>query len=327
MGTSKVVRFGVLGAARITPAALLAPAAASDDVEVVVVGARDEQRAKGWAAEHGIERVARGYADVIDDPDIDAVYNALPASHHRQWTIAALEAGKHVLCEKPFALNAAEAAEMVDAGQRSGRVLCEAFHWRFHPLADRIIALLPEVGTVKEIGAVFTAAIPDTTDIRYDLALGGGALMDLGCYPVHWIRTVMGEEPVVESAQARQGPPAVDVELTGQLRFPGGARASVRCSMDGDFAARLDIEGERGALRVINPLAPHFGHALSLEIGGGEPTNETVPGATTYKHQLDAFVAAVRSGQPTVTGGRDAVGNMQVIDDLYTAAGLPIRGA
>ena len=136
------IRFGVLGAAQITPAALIAPARAVDGVEVVAVAARDRSRAEAFAAEHSIGRVDDDYQALIDDPDIDAVYNPLPMSLHHPWTIAALRAGKHVLCEKPFAANADEAAEMVTVAEEENRVLVEAFHWRYHPLADRLVEVV-----------------------------------------------------------------------------------------------------------------------------------------------------------------------------------------
>ena len=165
--TSPVLRFGTLGAARITPPALLAPVAERDDVVVEVVAARDPERAQAFADEHDIGTVVDDYAAVVTHPDVDAVYIALPASEHREWTIAALVAGKQVLCETPFANNATEAADMAAAGARTDLVLCEAFHWRYHPLADRLIEVVRsgELGIVRQVTATFTVPIEDRSDI------------------------------------------------------------------------------------------------------------------------------------------------------------------
>ena len=151
------LRFGVLGAARITPAALIAPAADSQRAQVVAIAARDPERARRFAEEHRIERVDPTYEALIENPDVDAVYNPLPASLHAQWTIQALERGKHVLCEKPFAANAPEAEQMVAAARERDRVLVEAFHYRYHPLANRIVEVVASgaLGDVRRLEAAF----------------------------------------------------------------------------------------------------------------------------------------------------------------------------
>ena len=166
----------------------------------------------------------------MEDETLDAVYVALPASLHAEWTIAAVEAGRHVLCEKPFASNAAEAREMVAAAERADRRLVEAFHWRFHPVAERVIALAREIGPLVAGEGHFDAVIPPT-DIRYVRELGGGATMDLGCYPIHWVRTITGEEPEVVRAEATEGPPGIDVTMEAELAFPSGLLATIRTSM------------------------------------------------------------------------------------------------
>ncbi|MEO1062304.1 MAG: Gfo/Idh/MocA family oxidoreductase [Actinomycetota bacterium] len=327
--TTSALHFGTLGAARITPPALLEPAAQRDDVSVHVVAARDPDRARSFAADHGIGTVVEDYAAVVTHPEVDAVYVALPASEHREWTIAALEAGKHVLCEKPFANNAIEAADMAAAAAGTGLVLCEAFHWRYHPLAHRFLEVVRsgELGTVRRMTAAFTVPIEDRSDIRHRLELGGGALMDLGCYPVQWCRAVADGEPEVISATAEVGEPDVDVRLRAELRFPGGEEAVVVTGMEQvDRQIDLVVEGDAGRMVVQNPLAPQAGHELVVEVGG-ERRSETVELTTSYAHQLDAFVAAVRGGPPVLTDADDAVANMAVIDAIYRAAGLPVRGA
>jgi predicted dehydrogenase len=330
------LRFGILGAARIAPPALVAPARELPDVVVAAVAARDPERARAFAERHGIPRACGSYAELLALPDVDVVYNALPTALHAGWSREALRAGKHVLCEKPFAANAREAESMVAEAERCGRRLVEAFHWRYHPLAERMLALCRSgvLGKLERIEARFSAPIRDRSDIRWDLALGGGASMDLGCYPVHWCRTLLATEPEVVAAQAREGPPRIDVEMTAELRFPRDPRAGgapvpalVHCSMDPDapFDATLELEGSDGTLHVRNPIAPQLGHRLELRVGG-EVRAETVPGRTTYQHQLEAVARALRDGSPLPTGGADAVANLRVLDGIYRAAGLGPRG-
>jgi predicted dehydrogenase len=323
------LRFGCLGAAKIAPDALIKPAAGSERAEVVAIAARDPERARTFADEHGIGHVDASYEALIRNPDVDAVYNPLPASLHAEWTLKALEQGKHVLCEKPFASNAAEAEQMVAAARETGLVLLEAFHYRYHPLANRILKALASgvIGDLSQIEGTFCVAISDPEDIRYDLSLGGGATMDLGCYPIHWCRTAAGTEPTVLRAEARESPPGVDVTMTAELRFPENIPCKIHCSMAADtgFQAFLQVTGTKGKLRADNPIVPHFGHQLRLTIDGTEKS-EQIEGRTTYDHQLEAFVAAVLDGEPQPTGGPDAIANMRVIDAVYRAAGMEVRG-
>jgi predicted dehydrogenase len=324
------LRFGILGAAKIAPAALIAPARQCDGVRVVAVAARDRARAERFAEEHGIPEVSASYAELVERADIDCVYNALPPSGHAPWSIRALEAGKHVLCEKPFCLNAAEAQQMVDTAHSAGRVLCEAFHDRYHPLAARVLEVVGggTLGALREVTGRFTVPIPDTRDLRYQLELGGGATMDLGCYPIHQAMMVVGEKPRVVSAEAREGPAGIDVEMHARLAFPGGVTGRIHCGMfEGvEVGLSLEVVGSAGTLTVQNPIHPYAGHELCITTAAGSQTSQ-VEGDTTYRHQLDSFRAAVLMGEALPTGGRDAVDTMAVIDAVYATAGLPPRGA
>jgi predicted dehydrogenase len=323
------LRIGVLGAAKITPDALIQPAAASERAEVVAIAARDPGRARAFAEEHGIAQVDLDYAALVRNPEIDAVYNPLPASLHAEWTLAALQCGKHVLCEKPFAANARETERMVAAANESGLVLLEAFHYRYHPMADRILEVIASgaLGDLRQLEAAFCVPIADPEDIRYDLSLGGGATMDLGCYPIHWCRLAAGAEPTVLRAEAREEPSGIDVSMTAELRFPGDLHGEVRCSMAADtgFRAFLQVTGSEGELRADNPLVPHLGNQLRVR-AGGEEKSEMVEGRSTYDHQLDAFAAAVLDGEAQPTGGQDGIANMRVIDAVYRAGGMQPRG-
>ena len=323
------LRIGTLGAARITPAALIRPAAAVDGVRVTAVAARDVARAQHFADKHGIERVHRSYDHLIADPELDAIYNPLPNGLHCEWTVRALEAGKHVLCEKPLAANEAEARQMADAAAASGRVLFEAFHWRYHPLAERTLEIVRsgELGRVTRVEAGMCFPLPVPSDIRYQLDLAGGATMDCGCYVVSMVRHLSGQEPEVVSARMKAMSPGVDRYMQAELRFPDGASGRVRCSM---WSARLlelslRIVGEQGELRIFNPVMPQFYHRLRVRTESGRRA-EKVAGEASYTCQLRAFLAAVREGAPVPTDGADGVANMRVIDAIYRAAGYAPRG-
>ena len=328
-----IVRFGILGAARIAPAALIRPAAANPEATVEVVAARDPGRARAYAARHGIPRVAEDYDAVVSDPDIDAVYVPLPNSEHGRWTLTALAAGKHVLCEKPFTANAEEAGRVAEAAREAARsaglVTAEAFHYRHHPLAQRMQAVVRsgELGRIRDIEAWLCAPIPNRRDIRYQHALAGGAMMDMGCYVVNMVRMLTGAEPTVRSARAKLHDPQVDRAMTAELAFPGGITGTVHCSMWSTsllhVAARAT--GTAGTLRVLNPVGPQ---ALSvLRVRSARGRHREVPvRRPTYAFQLDAFCEAVLRGGTLPTTADDAVANMSVIDAVYEAAGLRPRG-
>jgi len=321
------LRIGILGAARIAPRALIEPAMTCRRVNVVSVASRDPARTRAFAARYGLSRAEPNYEALVTSRDVDAVYVALPNSVHAQWSVRALEMGKHVLCEKPLASNSVEAEELVRFASERGRVLMEAFHYRYHPLAHRVVEIVQsgELGALREVSATLQVEIADT-DVRYDLALSGGALMDLGCYPVHWARTLAGEEPIVVSAHATTGPPGIDVTMEAQLTFPSGVTARLYCSMATgvEFRARLEAHGDAGAVIVENPLAPQHGYRLSVNAPTGDRT-ETVAAGTTYSHQLEAFADAVFDGIRPLTSGADSVSNMRAIDAIYGSAGLEAR--
>ncbi len=327
--TPAPLRFGILGAARIAPMALVKPAHEVPGVEVVAVAARDEGRARAFASRHGVARVHASYDALLADPAIDAVYVPLPNSLHAEWTIRALEAGKHVLCEKPLASNAAEAARMIEAAERSGRLLVEAFHWRHHPLAARMreIVTSGELGAITRVETAMCIPLPIPGDIRYRIELAGGATMDTGCYAMDIARFLAGGEPEVISAVARLSSPRVDRWMRAELRFTGGVDGRVTCALFSstvlDVSAR--VIGSRGELRVFNPVAPHLFHRFAVR-SGGKVRRERIAGDATYTHQLRAFAAAVRDGAAPVPALASSLANMRAIDAIYSAAGLGPRG-
>ncbi|WP_082373673.1 Gfo/Idh/MocA family protein [Nocardia sp. NRRL S-836] len=322
------VRIGVLGAAMIAPSAVIRPARSSTVAEVVAVAARSADRAKTFADKHGIARVHGSYEDLLADPAVDAVYNPLPNGLHGKWTLAALEAGKHVLCEKPFTANAAEAETVAAAANASGLVVMEAFHYRYHPLAQRVAEIVASgvLGPLRHVEASVCFPLPVFSNIRYDYPLAGGAMMDAGCYAVHMARLLGGEEPEVRSAHAVLRTPDIDRAMRATLRFPSGHTGSVHASLWSAAVLKLSMKaiGENGVLSVFNPLGPHTFHRLSLRLKNRRST-ETFGRRPTYAYQLDAFTDAVLHGKPFPTTADDAVRNMTVIDSIYRAAGLPLR--
>jgi predicted dehydrogenase len=323
------IRIGVLGAARIVPMALLNPAKSVPEVVISAVAARDASRATAFARKHGISRVLSSYAELVNDPNVDAIYNPLPNSLHCEWSIRALEAGKHVLCEKPIASNAEEAMRMAETAQRTKKILVEAFHWRYHPLADRLLEIVRSgrIGRVKHVEAKMCFPLLSRNDIRYNWSLSGGALMDAGCYTISMVRHLSGEEPEVTRAEARLASPKVDRFMQADLGFPSGVTGRITASMFSSsiLAMSVRVQGDAGEVGVLNPVLPQFWHRLSLRTGDGRST-ERVPGEATYTYQLRAFAGAIRAGTSVPTGPDDAIRNMRVIDAIYTKVGLPLRG-
>ncbi len=309
--------------------ALLRPAREVRGVEIAAVAARDPSRAQAFASKHGIPRVVASYEALIADPEIDAIYNPLPNSHHCDWTIRALEAGKHVLCEKPLANNTAEAERMAEAARRTGFFLMEAFHWRYHPLATRMKEVLEngEIGTVRHIEVEFCIPFPMPNNIRYEFSLGGGATMDTGCYAINILRHLAGAEPEVLRAQAWLIRSQVDRAMEAEMSFADGRSGRILCSLLSASLFRMSAHaiGDRGEMRVFNPIAPHIYHRLTVRNERGSRV-EHVQGDATYTHQLRAFAAAVRNGRSVPSNPEDGVRNMRVIDAIYHKAGLKLRG-
>ena len=325
-----MIRIGILGAGRIGPAALVRPARLlGGEVRVEAVAARDAARAGAFARRHGIPRSMGSYQELVEDKGIDAVYNALPNSLHAEWSIRALQAGKHVLCEKPMACNASEAQRMADAADRAGRLLVEGFHYRYHPLVLRMKEIVAggELGELRHVEAHFCVPLWNFSDIRYRYELGGGATMDLGCYCINLIRFLAGAEPEAAGARALAASPQIDRFMEADFRFPSGATARMTCSLWSRVLLRTRAlaRGTKGELRIWLPFQPHFFHRLVVRGQGGRRV-ERFSREPSYVWQLRSFAAAARGLAPVVTTAADAVGNLRVMDAVYTKAGLKPRG-
>jgi predicted dehydrogenase len=315
------MKWGLLSTANINRK-LLAGARGTDEATVVAVASRDRSRAEAFAREHGIERALGSYEALLADPEVEAIYNPLPNSLHVPWSVRALEAGKHVLCEKPLTRRAAEVEGAFAAAERSGRLLAEAFMWRHHPQALRLRELLDEgvVGRLRLIRAVFSFPIEatDPPDIRLSAELDGGALMDVGCYCVSGARLVTGAEPERVAGEQVIGGGGVDVAFSGTLRFPDDVLAQFDCGFLVSHRHELEAIGEDGSLFLADPW--HGREAgITLTRDGAVEAIE-VPQANPYSCELADFARAARGEAPPRHGAQDALGQARAIEALYAAA-------
>jgi predicted dehydrogenase len=325
------LRIGVLGASRIAETSIVAPAKLCGH-RLVAVAARDPERARAFADRHGIERVLDSYDAVIADPEVEVVYNPLPNGLHAPWNLTALGAGKHVLTEKPSAANARDAATVETAVGRSDGSFMEGFHYLFHPLFQRVLDMVGSgaIGELESVTAPMRMHAPAEVDPRWDLALAGGAVMDLGCYSLHVVRVLgqfAGGEPHLVWAEAgeRAGHPGVDEWLTAELVYPSGAQAVAGCHMaspEWDFS--LTVTGTNGTIHAPNFVQPHLDDRLVVTDAFGTRT-ERLGTRSSYTFQLEAFAAHVREGAALPLDARDATVHMELIDATYAAAGLGPR--
>jgi predicted dehydrogenase len=322
------LRIGILGTARICVPALIEADRMMPEVQVTGVAAREKSRAELFSAQHGIPAAFGSYGEMLADPEINAVYIPLPNSLHAEWTLLAIAAGKHVLCEKPFTADAAEAERVAAAAADSGLVVMEAMHYRYHPLTALLQEYVAQIGPIRTMQCWTGFVIPDPSDIRYDYDLGGGALMDGGCYAIDCMRLLTGEEPEVTGAIADPADDElVDRSLAARLAFPGGATGWIDSSFtrDGEFVADLRVIGENGHLRLDNFILVHDGRLVVTRDGAVIADERPATDMTSWAYQLKAFAAAVLRGEPFSTDARNAAATMRVIDAAYQAAGLPLR--
>jgi len=310
------LRWGILSTANITEKLL----GSGHDQQFVAVGSRDLGRAQAFASEHGIARAHGSYEELLADPEVDAIYNPLPNSLHVEWSIKALEAGKHVLCEKPMSRHPDEVDRAFDVAEREGRVLEEAFMWRHHPQVARTRELIAagDIGDLRVIRAAFAFVAADPNDIRLQADLDGGGLMDVGCYCVSGCRTLASAEPVRGYAEYIPGGNGVDVALAATLRFPGDVVAHFDCGVSYLGGDQLEAVGSEGSVFLDDPW--HGREAvIELRRNGLVERIETGP-ANSYALELADFEAAVRGEDPPLLTRADAVAQARAIEALYTSA-------
>ena len=312
------VRWGILSTAHINRK-LLAGAALSSEVEVVAVGSRDLTRARAFADEHGIPAAYGSYDELLADPAVEAIYNPLPNTMHCEWSIRALEAGKHVLCEKPMSSSVAEVEQAFAASERTGLHLMEAFMYRHHPQAKRLAALVAEgaIGALRVIRSTFSYGLFDESNIRLRTDVDGGSLMDVGCYCVSGSR-LLGGEPVAAFGRAFIGPTGTDWAFTGSLRFPGDVLALFDCATCLPNRDELEVIGSDGSLFLDDPW-----HCLNpvIELRRDDGTERIeVEAANPYQLELEDLGRAIRTGSAPLLGRDDAVEQARVISALRRSA-------
>jgi xylose dehydrogenase (NAD/NADP) len=315
---SGTLRGGVLSTARINEK-VLEGARAAEHVEVLAVASRSAASAAAYAREHGIERAHGSYEALLADPDIEAVYISLPNSLHVEWTVRALEAGKHVLCEKPLSRRSAEAERAFDVAERSGRLLMEAFMYRHNPQTARLVALIAEgaIGRLRVVRASFSFHLDDQSNVRLSRALAGGSLMDVGCYCVNATRLLCGEPQRVHGEQLL-GSSGVDVAFAGVLGFADDVLAHFDCGLVLSPRDELVVLGEQGSLHLADPWHCRV-PGIELRRRGG---SESIPveAANSYGLELENLSAAIRGTATPLLGREDALGQARTIEALYASA-------
>jgi D-xylose 1-dehydrogenase (NADP+, D-xylono-1,5-lactone-forming) len=314
------LRLGLLSTANINRM-ILAGARDTDAVDVVAVASRDEARAAAYAREHGLEQAHGSYEALLADPGVDAVYISLPNSLHVDWSTRALAAGKHVLCEKPLARTARDAARAFDAAEGAGLVLAEAFMYRHHPQTELVAALVGEgaIGELRALRTWFSFPLADEGNVRLQPELDGGALMDIGCYCVSGMRLLAGE-PVGATAQQVLAPSGVDLTFAGTLGFDGDVVGTFHCSMALPKAQGLEAFGSEATLVVEAPWRVDWGGAVTIVREDGSREDVDVPGGDAYRAELENFAAAVAGERAPRLGREDALGQARALEALSAAA-------
>lgn len=319
------VRWGILGAANIALQRVVPAMQHSPHTPVIAIASRDLAKARLAADRLGIPRAYGSYAELIDDPDIEAIYNPLPNHLHVPWTIRAAEAGKHVLCEKPLALSAKEASQLLEVRARTGVQIAEAFMVRAHPQWAAVRELVAEgrLGELRLIVGHFSYFRRDPDDIRSRLEWGGGAIMDIGCYPITLSRWLFDEEPTAVIAAVDRDPDLhVDRLASGLLCFPSG-QASFNCATQLVPSQRMELFGTEGRIELEIPFSPPSDHACRIlvddgtQLGGAAAEAITLPAVDQYRLQAERFSEAVRGVGAVSVTLEDAIANMSVIDALF----------
>ena len=318
MGMNGAVKWGFLSTANINDK-LLPAAQASPDVDVVAVASRDQGRAEAYAGERGIERAYGTYEELLADPEVEAIYISLPNSMHVEWSIRGLEAGKHVLCEKPLSRHPEDAERAFDAADNAGRILMEAFMYRHNPQTKRLRELVEggAIGRLRLVRAAFSFPLDDATNVRLNAELEGGGLMDVGCYCVSGSRLLAGEPEEVFGRQVLS-PSGVDELFTGILRFPGDVIAEIDCGLVMPVRDELEAIGEEGSIFLDDPW--HCRKPV-LELRGEDGTERIELEPTdSYRLQLENMSAAIRGDAEPLLGREDALGQARAIEALYRSA-------
>ena len=312
-----IIRIGILGASNIAVDAIIRPAEQMREVSILGIASRSYEKARKYANIYNIPNAFGDYSELLTMDDLDLIYVGLPASQHAKWSIAALKSHKHVLCEKPIAFNAHEAKEMVEVAESCNKYLIEAFHYRFHPLFNRTLNLIAEIGDIKHISASFCLPIPKFMNRNlYNPLLCKGSLMDLGTYPIHIVRSIVNEVAKVSNADGRFLKSGNDINMSASLYFPSGTTASIESSVWGMPKANISIEADKGTLLTYNFIMPQIYNKIRLKNREHDLCLK-LRSKSTYFYQLEHVIRALKGDAHPITGGHDAIENMSLIDDIY----------
>ena len=312
------VKWGLISTALINEA-ILRGAAETEDADVIAVASRDEARARSYADEHGLERSYGSYELLLADPDVEAVYISLPNTLHAEWSIKALEAGKHVLCEKPFTRHSEEVTAAFDVAERTGRLLSEAFMYRHNPQTKRVEELVADgaIGQLRLIRSVFSYSLYDHDNIRLQAEVEGGALMDVGCYNVSGSR-LLGGEPELAFGEAWFGPSGTDWVFAGTLRFPADVLATFHCGTALPNQDELEVIGSEGSLFLDDPW--HCNTPMIELRRDGEVERIDIERQDSYQLELENVSSAIRGESELLLSRSDAVGQARTLEALHESA-------
>jgi D-xylose 1-dehydrogenase (NADP+, D-xylono-1,5-lactone-forming) len=325
--TQKPLNWGLLSTANIN-SALIKPLRASPRNRLAAVASRSQASAEAYAKEWRIPKAHGSYQALLDDPKIDVIYNPLPNHLHAEWSINALEAGKHVLCEKPFALTLAEVDAMIAAAQKTGKVLAEAFMYRHHPQTLKVKELVESgaIGKLQLIRGSFTFSMKRDVDIRLDPAIGGGSIWDVGCYPISYARLIAGVEPVEIYGQQVTGSTGIDDSFFGQMKFSNGVYAQFDCGFRTPYRTHLEVVGSEGTITVPSPFKPGLNEKITLY---REDKTETIkiPKQELYIGEVEDMADCILTGKAQRMTLADSRGNIATILALLESAqtGRPVH--
>lgn len=324
---TKVLNWGLLSTARINRA-LIPPLRASKRNKLLAVGSRAQQSADQYTKEWNIPSAHGSYEALLADPEVDVIYNPLPNHLHAEWTIKAVEAGKHVLCEKPLALTVSEVDAIKEAAHKHGRVVAEAFMYLHHPQTLKIQELIRSgsIGMLKLIRGSFTYVLTGKADVRLDLTMGGGSIWDVGCYPISYARTVVGENPLEVFGWQVTGPTGIDETFVGQMRFAGEVYAQFDSSFATPFQTFMEIVGSEGTLKIPKPFKPGVNEKIYLTRGDETEIIE-MPGRELYIGEVEDMADAILLGREPRVSLEDSRANVAVITALLESAqtGKPVK--
>lgn len=315
-----VLRWGLLSTARIN-SALIPPLRASGRSQLLAVASRKPEQAQAYASEWDIPRALGSYEALLDDPEIDVIYNPLPNHLHAEWSIKAMRAGKHVLCEKPIALTLDEMDQMMTTAKETRKVLAEAFMYRHHPQTLKVKELVESgaLGVLKLIRGAFTFTLSSERDVRLVPEMGGGSIWDVGCYPINYTRFITGAEPLEVFGMQVRGPTGIDEAFTGTMRFPGGVLAQFDCGFTSPLRWWMEIVGSEATLNIPSPFKPGYHEKLYLQRGDQTETI-VVAGRELYIGEVEDMADAILVGKAPRLSLKDSLGNVRTILALLESA-------